>query len=204
MNDNIDTGRRRMAGALCAGALTALGSSRVLAAPDPDPDPIPYHGGRIYPPVSVPALPVQLSDGSRTDLATLLRGHATAMHLMFTGCSTTCPIQGIVFHRVQGLLRDPLKRGIQLVSLSIDPLEDSPEAMRAWLSKFQAGPGWIAARPMPEGLDTIQRLFGVSNGGGALADHATAVSIVNQRASLVWRTYELPSPETLADMLNQA
>ena len=74
--------------------------------------------------------------------------------------------------------------------------------MRAWLARYAVGPGWIAARPAPESLDTIARLFG--GGSGSLADHATSVSLVNARAMLVWRTYELPSPESLADMLNQA
>lgn len=195
-----DAGRRRLLWcAAASGALFSVGAG-VRAA---EPGVIPYHGGRISPPVALPALPLQLADGSRTDLATLMRGRATALNLMFTGCSTTCPIQGVVFQRVQTLLRNPVARGIQLVSLSINPLEDTPAAMSAWLARFQAGPCWLAARPAPEGMDTVRRLFG-ANGTGGLTDHATEVSIVNARAQLVWRTYELPSPQSLAEMLNQA
>lgn len=193
-----EPGRRRLLGAAGAGALAALGLPGASAANDP----IPYHGGRISPALPVPPLPVQLADGSRTDLASVLRGHSTALHLMFTGCSTTCPIQGTVFRRVQGLLRSPAQRGVQLLSLSISPLEDTPESMRAWLARWNAGPGWLAARPNPESMDTVARLFGSAN--GSLADHATQVSLVNPAGMLVWRTYELPSPETLAGMLNQA
>jgi protein SCO1/2 len=200
MKQGVDTGRRRLlVGAAATGGLLSVG----VGAATVEPSIIPYHGGRISPPIPLPALPLQLSDGSRTDLATLMRGRATALNLMFTGCSTTCPIQGVVFQRVQTLLRNPVARGIQLVSLSINPLEDTPAAMSAWLARFQAGPGWLAARPSPEGMDTVRRLFG-ANGNGGLTDHATEVSIVNARAMLVWRTYELPSPQSLADMLNQA
>ncbi|MEY2893525.1 MAG: hypothetical protein RJA98_3433 [Pseudomonadota bacterium] len=194
-DEALNKGRRRLLG----GALASIGAGSVRAQSAL----IPYHGGRISPPVPLPALPLQLADGSRTDLATLMRGRATALNLMFTGCTTTCPIQGVVFQRVQTLLRNPAARGIQLVSLSINPLEDTPAAMSAWLARFQAGPGWLAARPAPEGMDTVARLFGAS-GNGALTDHATEVSIVNARAMLVWRSYALPSPESLADMLNQA
>jgi protein SCO1/2 len=196
----VNAGRRRLLwGAAVSGALASVAAGARAA----DPGVIPYHGGRISPPVALPALPLQLSDGSRTDLATLMRGRASALNLMFTGCSTSCPIQGVVFQRVQALLRNPVARGIQLVSLSINPLEDTPAAMSAWLARFQAGPGWLAARPAPEGMDTVRRLFG-ANGNGGLTDHATEVSIVNARAQLVWRTYELPSPQSLAEMLNQA
>jgi protein SCO1 len=147
-------------------------------------------------------LPIQLADGSRTELSSVLRGRSTALQLMFTGCTTTCPIQGVVFRRVQGLLRNPAARGIQLLSLSVSPLEDTPDAMRAWLARWDARPGWIAARPAPESMDVVARLFGAAN--GSLADHATQVSIVNAGGLLIWRTYELPSAEALADMLNQA
>lgn len=200
MPPGLDAGRRRLLwGAAVSGALASVGAGARAA----EPGIIPYHGGRISPPVPMPALPLQLSDGSRTDLATLMRGRATALNLMFTGCSTSCPIQGVVFQRLQTLLRNPVARGIQLVSLSINPLEDTPAAMSAWLARFQAAPGWLAARPAPEGLETVQRLFG-ANGNGSLTDHATEVSIVNARAQLVWRTHELPSPQSLAEMLNQA
>ncbi|HEY9065420.1 MAG TPA: SCO family protein [Burkholderiaceae bacterium] len=198
MAERADLDRRRLLGTLAAGALAMLAPGHAHG----EPGVIPYHGGRISPPVPMPALPLQLADGTSTDLATLLRGRATALHLMFTGCTTTCPIQGVVFSRVQGLLRDAATRRVQLLSLSINPLEDTPAAMRAWLARFAAGPGWIAARTAPEGLDAIARLFGA--GSGSLADHATSVSLINTRAMLVWRTYDLPSPESLADMLNRA
>lgn len=200
MSDSCD--RRAVLGSLLGAA--ALGCMPGFALAAPASDPIPFHGGAISPAVPVPDMAIQLSDGSRTSLPKLLSGRASAMHLMFTGCTTTCPIQGVVFKRVQDLVHDQVKRGIQLVSLSVSPLEDTPEAMRAWLARFQAGPGWIAARPTPEGLATLQRFFGVGEGRDALTNHAAEVVLVNKRAEAIWRTYELPSPETLAGMLNKA
>ncbi|MEY2842857.1 MAG: hypothetical protein RI920_894 [Pseudomonadota bacterium] len=197
------TRRRGILQAMMSGA--ALGAlldpATALSAPV---SPVTYHGGRISPAVPIPEIPVQLSDGRHTDLATLVRGRSTALHLMFSGCTTTCPIQGHVFRQVQDLLHDASSRGIQLISMSVNPLDDTPEAMRNWLARFKAKPGWVVARPAPESLDTIWRLFGTSRGSTVLADHATEVSIINARGNLIWRTYELPSPESLAEMLNQA
>ena len=50
--------------------------------------------GRLIKPTAPPPLALKLSDGTKTDLKTLLTGKTTAMQLMFTGCSATCPIQG--------------------------------------------------------------------------------------------------------------
>lgn len=163
-----------------------------------------YHGGRIDPPLAVPAWPVVLADGRRTALSGLLRGRTTAVHAMFTGCTTTCPIQGAVFQQVQALLPDLEARGVQLLSLSLSPLEDSPQRLQAWLGRFGAGPGWLAASPEVGRLDDLLALlFGGARPGG-LADHATAVALVDRRAELVWRTRQLPGAEALAAMLARA
>ena len=134
-------------------------------------------------------------------MAALLQGRATALHLMFTGCSTVCPIQGAVFQRVQELLPDQLAPSRQLLSLSIDPLGDTPAAMSAWLRRFKAQDGWIAAAPAPRDLDRILELFG--QGRNAVESHSTQVNIINRQGELVWRTPQLPSAESIADLLRR-
>jgi protein SCO1/2 len=158
--------------------------------------------GRVDPPVPVPDLPVRRAgDGAPAGLAALLRGRATALHLMFTGCSSVCPIQGAIFERVQALLPDQRSRGIQLMSLSIDPLEDTPRAMRTWLERFDARDGWIAVAPELKDLDRLRDLFG--EGRNAVESHATLVNIIDRRGDLVFRTPELPSADAIAGILRR-
>jgi len=157
--------------------------------------------GRVIPPLPMPSMPLQCADGRQADLATLLQGRATAVHLMFTGCSSVCPIQGAIFQRVQSLLPDQSARGILLLSLSIDPFGDTPAAMRAWLKKFDARDGWIAAAPAPDDLDRLLALFG--QGRSAVENHATQVNIVNRRGELIWRTPQLPPAESIAQFLQR-
>ncbi|MGT2491984.1 hypothetical protein ACU4GD_19355 [Cupriavidus basilensis] len=59
-----------------------------------------------------------------------------------------CPLQGALFGAVQdGMPRVNARYPLRLVSLSIDPLSDSPEALRAWLQRMGAGPNWRAVAP---------------------------------------------------------
>jgi protein SCO1/2 len=157
--------------------------------------------GRIVPPVPIPALRVRCADGTAATLDALVRGHVTAVHLMFTGCSTVCPIQGAIFQRVQSLLPDQRATRIQLLSLSIDPAEDTPAAMRRWLGRFNARDGWIAAAPDPQDLDALWNLFG--QGRNAVENHATQVDIIDRRGLLIFRTPQLPSADTIADLLQK-
>ncbi len=158
--------------------------------------------GRVVPPVPIPDFAVRGADGAPARLARLLQGRVTALHLMFTGCSSVCPIQGVIFERVQTLLPDQAERGIQLLSLSIDPQADTPRAMQAWLQRFDAHAGWTAVVPQSADLGRLLELFG--QGRNAVDNHVTQVNIINRRGELVFRTEPLPSADSVAELLKKA
>ena len=117
---------------------------------------------------------------------------------MFTTCTTTCPIQAAVFQRVQTLLPAMAADRIQLLSLSVNPDDDSAGALSAWRSRFNAGPNWIAAAPAPSDNRLIQNFFGQARN---YADHSTQVNIIDRQGRLTWRTNELPTAQEIAAIL---
>jgi protein SCO1/2 len=162
--------------------------------------PIIHGHGKIAPPVPAPDIQVVRHDGVSTTLLPMLKGHATALHLMFTSCTTTCPIQAAIFERVQTMLPGMADQGIQLLSLSIDPENDTPKAMSAWRRRFHAGPNWIAAAPAIADVPRVQSFFGK---GEDSSDHSTQVQILDRSGRLVWRTFELPTPGEIAAVLQK-
>ncbi len=159
------------------------------------------HGhGQIKPPEPVPDVKLVRENGALTTLPRLVEGYATAVQFMFTSCTTTCPIQAAIFGRVQAKLPDMAARKLQLLSLSIDPSADTPEALSAWLRRFHAGPGWIAAAPPAADAALVQKFFGT---GSDASDHSNQVSILDRQGRLVWRTYELPAAEEVISVLRK-
>jgi protein SCO1 len=156
--------------------------------------------GRIKPPLTLPDIGLVRNDGASTRLRTLTERHVTAVQLVFTRCTTTCPIQASIFCRVQSMIPGMAARGIQLLSLSIDPDHDSPKVLSGWLRRFHAGPGWIAASPL--GADRV-RLSEISGAGNDSYDHSTQVQIVDRNGLLVWRTSDLPAAEEIAFILQR-
>jgi protein SCO1/2 len=156
--------------------------------------------GKINPPAPVPDVALLRSDGARMPLPAIVKGHATAVHLMFTACPTTCPIEAAIFQKVQESLPDMAARGIQLLSLSIDPEDDTPARLSAWLSHYGASPAWMAAAPAVRDLPRVQEFFGRSADS---SDHSTQVHIIDRGGNLVWRTYELPTPGEIASILRK-
>ena len=185
--------RRRL---LTAGALALLGVG------------VPAAGraavgvGPVVPAVAAPALPLRRHDGAARTLAAQLRGAVTAVQLMFTGCSTVCPIQGALFAALQAASLAERGATVRLLSLSIDPLADDPAALSAWLRRFGAGPAWSAAAPAPEALEGMLALF---KGAAAAGDrHTGQVHVFDRDARLVWRTSELPPTAEVMAALRRA
>ncbi len=166
----------------------------VLAAPI-------IHGhGKIAPPVPLPEIEVVRQDGVSTTLLEMLKGRATALQLMFTSCTTTCPIQAAIFERVQKMIPEMKDRRMQLLSLSNDPRNDTPQALSAWRRRFHAGENWVAAAPVEKDVAKLTEIFGK---GSDSADHSTQVQIIDRNGQLVWRTFELPRPEEIAFILQK-
>ena len=156
--------------------------------------------GEVRPPLLAPDIKVAPSSATTTRLRDLLIGKATALQLMFTGCSSICPIQGALFAQVQAALPrgDP---SLQLLSASIDPLADDPKALTAWLARFQAGPRWRAFSPAPTSLDAwLDFLAGRAVGPDK---HTSQVYFFDRQARLVLRTVDFPQPAEVARLLVQ-
>ena len=145
--------------------------------------------------------PPQLVERGTTELAELMRGRITALQLMFTSCSATCPIQGAVFAEMQQRLRSA-PRDFRLLSLSIDPLGDDLKALRAWLQRFGADPArWTAAVIAPEHVDA---LFDCRRARARASDrHTPQVYLFDRQARLVYRTLDMPPASSVVSLMEQ-
>lgn len=189
-------------------ALLALagGVAPLRAAPDPREVARSSHFpfGPVVPTRPLAAWPVTTHAGLSTDLPSLLRGKVTAVQFMFTGCSATCPIQGALFAQAQRELKGSVA-GAQFLSISIDALGDTPSALAAWLKKFSAAPGWLAALPRVQDVDAIVDRLG--SGGEKKPQgpdpHTGQVYVVDRRGELVFRTASMPPPAQIVDALRQ-
>jgi protein SCO1 len=71
----------------------------------------------------------------------LIKGKTVAINTIFTTCTTICPLMGANFAKVRKLIGD--RPDVTLISISIDPTEDTPARLDEWQRGFGAsGAGW--------------------------------------------------------------
>jgi protein SCO1/2 len=97
------------------------------------------------------ARPVRLRDLLATD-------EPVMMNLIFTTCTAICPVMSSIFAKV------PLEPGVdasklRMISISIDPENDTPAQLTAYANKFGAGPRWQFLTGSVENIATVQRAF---------------------------------------------
>jgi protein SCO1 len=89
-------------------------------------------------------------DGRPRPLSRFTRGHITLLGFIYTTCTDPegCPLAYSVFERVkQAVVATPaLREHVQLVTLSFDPLRDTPDTMRRYggsrVNEQGPGPRW--------------------------------------------------------------
>jgi protein SCO1/2 len=131
----------------------------------------------------------------------LVKGRTVAISYVFTTCTTICPSLTATLRRVQ---QDLASRAldVQLISVSVDPTTDTPERLRDFAAKFQAGPGWTFVTGEKANIDSLLRALGgaVTNAN----DHTPTVLISNDVTGYRTRAYGLSSPGALVKIIADA
>lgn len=157
--------------------------------------------GRLDPPLPAPALTVRWHDGRQRALAEVLRGRVTALQMMFTTCAATCPIQGALFASVRDGLGAATRRDLQLVSLSLEPLADTPEALAGWLQRHGGGRGrWLAGSPDVRSLTAWVEFLKSAQPGPDR--HTGQVYLFDRAGRLALRTVDFPPPQQVLNLLD--
>jgi protein SCO1/2 len=157
--------------------------------------------GPVEPRRPAPPLPLTLHDGRSVRLDEWLRGHLSAVQLVFTGCSSVCPIQAAVFAALQRHFEQaaPAPARARLLSISIDPLGDDAPALKTWLQRHGAGPRWAAAVPAVRHAEVMLDFLAGRPANGKVADRHTAqVYLFDAQGRLAFRCAELASPADIA------
>jgi len=119
----------------------------------------------------------------------LIKDKTVAINFIFTNCTTICPPLAATFARLQKEMGDKIGKDVHLISISVDPLTDTPERLKAWGAKFKAGPGWTFVTGEKQEMDKLLTALGAAV--SKREDHTPAMIIGNDSKGVWTRTYGL-------------
>ena len=131
----------------------------------------------------------------------LLKGKVALINFVFTTCQGVCSPMTANLARVQNYLSEQLGNEVVMISISVDPLTDTPERLKAYADKFKVKPGWYFLTGKKENVDWV--LYKL---GGYVEDKAThkSVLIVGNEATGEWmKVHAMANPSEIANAVTK-
>jgi len=150
---------------------------------------------------AVPDVEVQTQDGqSRHFYRDLVQGRVVAMNFVFTSCTTVCPTMGATFARVQKMLAEK-GSDAALISVSIDPANDTPQRLSAWSQRLGARPGWTLVTGNKTDIEAILKSLGLFTADPAA--HTPVVLVANEPEGRWERVDGLATPTAIVEAVGR-
>lgn len=133
-------------------------------------------------------------------LSHLLKDQIAIVNFVFTSCSTVCPILSAIMQELEQQLGHRLGNGVMLLSISVDPSNDTPQRLRAHAEKLRAGPHWHWLTGSPAEIARLLKAFGVPV--GRPENHPPVVLIGEVGTDRWLRWVGITAPQTLIDAVD--
>jgi len=132
--------------------VTALGAPATLSAAEPA-----YR--RTVESYTMPDVTLINQDGRRVKFKKLMDSDKpVVVDFIFGTCTTICPILSVGYSNLQQKLGSDSQK-VHLVSISIDPENDTPKIMKEYLKRYRAKPGWDFFTGSRKDIDAVMRAF---------------------------------------------
>jgi protein SCO1/2 len=128
-----------------------------------------------------PNLPVVTQDGKTLNFYDdVIKGKRVVVSFIYTNCPDICPLTTARLTQVEDVLRDQMDRGdLFFISMTVDPVRDTPEKLKEFSKAFGTGPSWLFLTGKPEDIRLINSRLGDKS--RSLSDHRNEVILGNDK-----------------------
>jgi protein SCO1/2 len=150
-----------------------------------------------------PNVPLTNQDGETLHFYDdVIKGKVVSINFMFTSCGDSCPLETAKLRKVQQMLGEHAGKDVYMYSITVDPDRDTPAALKAYMQKFNIGPGWQFLTGKKEDIDLIRKKLGMyTEDEQQLSDHQINFVLGNERTGQWLKRTPFDLPETLVSVL---
>lgn len=159
-------------------------------------------GGEAAAQPRIPDVACLDQDGKRLRFHTdLVKGKVVVINFIYTNCTYLCTRIGESVARLQTALGDRVGRDVHLISVSTDPVTDTPEKLKAWAARLKAKDGWTLVTGEKAEMD---RLLKVLTGDASGNKTHSPLLLIGNEAKNVWtESYAFENPARLIQQIDR-
>jgi protein SCO1/2 len=131
-----------------------------------------------------------------------LAGRVWVVNFMFTTCNGPCPRMSSQMRKLQTTFKEV--SDITLVSITVDPENDTPSALKLYAERFQADPErWHFLTGEKQTLNALSKDTFQLSDIGVVPEHSTRFVLVD-RKSRIRGYYDSSDQETMSQLVKDA
>ncbi len=131
----------------------------------------------------------------------LIEGKIAVVSFVFSGCSTICSPIGANMGALDEMLGRQVGTGVSLISVTLDPFNDTPAQLAKWRAQFDSAPGWRLLTGDPNNVDRV--LHAMRQDIADITQHDAFLWVGDPRTETWTRVSALAAPDTLAAMIKR-
>jgi protein SCO1/2 len=120
---------------------------------------------------------------------------------VYTTCTTVCPVISQLMLQAQTKLGARVGKDVGLVTVTVDPVRDTPPRLKEYAARIGAGPGWTwLTGPKPQ-VDEVLKVFGAY--AANFLEHPPVVMVGDAKSGKWMRFYGFPNPDQLVNAVGE-
>lgn len=129
----------------------------------------------------------------------VLKGKTVIVNAFFTTCTGVCPPMNRNLQKVQDAFGERIGKDIFIVSISVDPANDTPERLKEYAARFRARTGWTFLTGAKENVDWA--LYKMGQYVESRDDHKTLFIIGNEATGLWKKAFGMANHDELIEIV---
>ncbi|MEA2338762.1 MAG: hypothetical protein QOE82_2769 [Thermoanaerobaculia bacterium] len=130
----------------------------------------------------------------------VIKDRTVVMNSFFATCKGSCPIMTQTYSSLQERFGDHVGKDLMLVSISVDPANDTPPRLAEYARKAKAKPGWLLLTGSKEEVALALKKIGQSS--DTPEAHLNIMIVGNDKTGLWKKAFALAKPEEIAKIVD--
>lgn len=131
----------------------------------------------------------------------LVKDKVVVISFIYTSCPDLCTRIGESTARLQTALGDRVGRDVHLISVSTDPVKDTPEKLKAWATRLKAKDGWTLVTGEKAEMDQLLKVLTGDASGNKT--HSPLLLIGNDAKNVWAEDYVFEKPAKLIEQIDR-
>ena len=128
----------------------------------------------------------------------LLKGKVVVISSFMATCTSACPVKNRNLEKLQEAAGDRLGKDVFILSISVDPVTDTPERLLEYAKTYHAKPGWHFLTGKKENVDWA--LYKIGQYVPDKQNHINLLVIGNESTGLWKKAFGLAKEEDLVNV----